>query len=525
MTLLEFTYLASWYPSTDAGGFSLEIEDDTVPVADWNLAANWQPSSAINGSPGSANGSEPLPEPGAVIVNEVLTNTTSVEGDWIELYNTTQANIDIGGWFLSDDLDTPMKFRIDAGTMIPAGGYIVFTADNHFGPTSSHPGKLIAFSLSSAGDEVVLSSGSSGALTGYQESEDFAGADPEVTFGQTPRVDGSTPFTALRIPTQGAINSAPRVDEVVISEINYAPNVGNYEYLEITNRSSETIPPFDPDNHTNTWQMTNGVSYAFPQGLSLDPGCQIILVPFDPVTQSLEFNDFMTVYQVPPGVGVLGPYAGALSNTEERVSLSRPGPPDPLPPNMVPVIVADSVKFNSVSPWPTEAAGGEASLDRIALGNFADDGVNWQSELGGSPGDGPPDGFGLWLQSQYSLNALADPSQQALWKPGSDADHDGLSLLHEYFYALDPTAPTTDDGLDIAPGGTTTKMAYRRAKTLSGTSLVIMYSDDNMATWNSISHTDAVISDEGTYNMMEAIIMQGSDDQDSLFFRLDVTRP
>ena len=60
MTLLEFTYLASWYPSTDAGGFSLEIEDDTVPVADWNLAANWQPSSAINGSPGSANGSEPL---------------------------------------------------------------------------------------------------------------------------------------------------------------------------------------------------------------------------------------------------------------------------------------------------------------------------------------------------------------------------------------------------------------------------------------------------------------------------------
>ena len=68
-------------------------------------------------------------------------------------------------------------------------------------------------------------------------------------------------------------------------------------------------------------------------------------------------------------------------------------------------------------------------------------------------------------------------------------------------------------------------MAYRRAKTLSGTSLVIMYSDDNMATWNSISHTDAVISDEGTYNMMEAIIMQGSDDQDSLFFRLDVTRP
>ena len=68
--------------------------------------------------------------------------------DWFELFNPTATNVDIGGWFLSDDAPGPKKFRIPDGTMIAADGYLVFT-ETEF---NAAPGSLTSFSLSSAGD-------------------------------------------------------------------------------------------------------------------------------------------------------------------------------------------------------------------------------------------------------------------------------------------------------------------------------------------------------------------------------------
>ena len=53
--------------------------------------------------------------------------------DWIELYNTTDQAIDVGGWYLSDDANDLTRYRIAEGTSIPAGGYLVFYEDEHFG--------------------------------------------------------------------------------------------------------------------------------------------------------------------------------------------------------------------------------------------------------------------------------------------------------------------------------------------------------------------------------------------------------
>ena len=46
--------------------------------------------------------------------------------DWIELYNPTSEDIDLGGWFLSDKPYKATKFEIPANTIIPANGYLVF---------------------------------------------------------------------------------------------------------------------------------------------------------------------------------------------------------------------------------------------------------------------------------------------------------------------------------------------------------------------------------------------------------------
>ncbi len=46
--------------------------------------------------------------------------------DWIELYNTDSAPVDLAGWHLSDKADNPTKWKIPAGTIIPGNGHLVF---------------------------------------------------------------------------------------------------------------------------------------------------------------------------------------------------------------------------------------------------------------------------------------------------------------------------------------------------------------------------------------------------------------
>ena len=50
-----------------------------------------------------------VPGPGAVLINEALAHSDNLLGDWIELRNTTAADIDVGNWRLSADRPNLMK--------------------------------------------------------------------------------------------------------------------------------------------------------------------------------------------------------------------------------------------------------------------------------------------------------------------------------------------------------------------------------------------------------------------------------
>ncbi len=49
--------------------------------------------------------------------------------DWIELHNTTDAQIPLNGYFLSDHLSNPLKWKIPDNASIPAQGYLIIWAD------------------------------------------------------------------------------------------------------------------------------------------------------------------------------------------------------------------------------------------------------------------------------------------------------------------------------------------------------------------------------------------------------------
>lgn len=69
-----------------------------------------------------------------VIINEYscsnmngYTDNYGENEDWVELYNTTGAAIDLTGYYLSDKNNDPLKWQIPSG-MIPANGYIMVIA-------------------------------------------------------------------------------------------------------------------------------------------------------------------------------------------------------------------------------------------------------------------------------------------------------------------------------------------------------------------------------------------------------------
>ena len=77
----------------------------------------------------------------AIVINEILASNHKAYADgfgeyddWIELYNNTDELIDLGGMFLTDDLDNPTRYEIpkrsDKWTSIRPNAYALFWADN-----------------------------------------------------------------------------------------------------------------------------------------------------------------------------------------------------------------------------------------------------------------------------------------------------------------------------------------------------------------------------------------------------------
>ncbi|HMJ65421.1 MAG TPA: lamin tail domain-containing protein, partial [Candidatus Binatia bacterium] len=377
--ILDFSYNNSWYPITDGYGFSLVIREETAPFYTWGDKLSWRPSGQLNGSPGTGNGTPPAIAP--IRINEVLAHTDLPQRDAIELYNPTASQVDISGWFISDDLTNITKFRIPNGTTIAAGGYVVFD-ESQFNPT---PGTPPSFAFSSKGDEVVLASADlAGNLTGYLDIQDFGASETGVSFGPHVTSTGEEHFVARDHLTLGAANADPKLGPVIISEIMYRPpDVGGEdnsldEFIELQNSTGGTVNLYDPAFPTNTWRLDKGIDFSFPPGVSMAASTRLLVVNFDP-TNTTQLAAFRARYGVSPSVPVYGPYEGKLDNSGERIELQKPDAPDT---NGVPYILVERVDYKDSAPWPAAADGAGASLQRTPAGPglasmYANDPAHW----------------------------------------------------------------------------------------------------------------------------------------------------
>lgn len=63
----------------------------------------------------------------AVVINEIESNAS--DRDWVEIYNNSDTDLDISGWYIRDDSDDHASVKLPAGTTLAAKGYFVFEAD------------------------------------------------------------------------------------------------------------------------------------------------------------------------------------------------------------------------------------------------------------------------------------------------------------------------------------------------------------------------------------------------------------
>jgi hypothetical protein len=439
--ILEFTYEDKWYPITDGLGFSLVIKDVHSPWDTWDRKGSWRASGALLGSPSLEDPSPPVTP--AVLVNELLIHTDPPQIDSVELFNPTASNVSLGGWFLTDDFYTPKKYRIPNDTVVNARGFQVLTA-NQFGTGSS------GFAFSEFGEEVWLFAGDAATnLTGYYHGWSFGAAPNGVSFGQYLDSKTNAHFVLQSVATLSAANALPLVGPIVISEIMYHPrdlSAGEDnqldEFLELANIFGTNVPLYCLFTNeigygraalTNTWRLRNAVDFDFPTNTFIPAAGRILVVGFDPTTNSIQTDGFRAKWNVPDAVAILGPWSGKLDNSGETLELKYPGVPEVTVSNvLVPYIQAEEISWTDNLPWPANADGIGNSLQRITLSSFGNDPTNWAA-VGVTTGQGNAIGASPVISMNAPANGATFLRSAGLTLSATATDPDGAVARVEFY--------------------------------------------------------------------------------------------
>ena len=140
-----------------------------------------------------------------IVINEFMaSNSSTVQDeagqydDWIELYNTNDFPVNIGGFFMSDNATNPGKWEIPAGTVIPAGGYLIFWADEDLSQGSFHTN----FKLSASGGEFISLTDTNKDVV---DSVSFGVQTTDLSYSRIPNGTGTF---IIKNPTFAANNEA-----------------------------------------------------------------------------------------------------------------------------------------------------------------------------------------------------------------------------------------------------------------------------------------------------------------------------
>jgi hypothetical protein len=326
--------------------------------------------------------------PNGVYINELLANSVWPLEDAVEIVNANASPVDISGWWLTDDLLHRCKYRIPAGTVIPAGGHAVFYAADLAAGASP-------VEFNARGDEAMLSAvNGSGALTGYGSLVRFGASAENVSFGRVgatglSATSGGAEFWPLTAHTfgnddaatpesfrtgRGKANAAAMSGPVVINEVMYHPPdfAGDVddtrdEFIEIVNFGSLPVD-------LGGWCLRGGTAYTFPVGTTLAAGANLLVVGFDP-SDAATLAAFKACYGLGGSLTVHGPFSNKLANSTAVLELAYPATIN----GFASFVDVDRVEYRDIAPWPVNADGKGMSLQRISSAVIGNTASNWSA--------------------------------------------------------------------------------------------------------------------------------------------------
>jgi hypothetical protein len=243
-----------WPEEADGKGRSLEINDS---FGDPDDPSNWHASANLGGSPGVQNSAPVLP---AIRINEILTYSTNAS-DWVELFNTGSASIDLSGWSLEEPGNSN-RFVFPIRSAIGAGAFLVIDCDKGTGTEGLHA----PFALDSDSETLVLRNPAGATVDTFR-----SGPVPhEYSIGW---IDDRVELTT---PTRGAANLAAILgtgDKLSINEWLANSGLEQDDWLEIYN-ADPSLPVSVRDLFLST---TNG-TFEITAPVFIAPGGFVWLI-------------------------------------------------------------------------------------------------------------------------------------------------------------------------------------------------------------------------------------------------------
>ena len=221
-----------------------------------------------------------------VVINEVsAANSIFVseyykKDDWVELYNMTDEEIDLRGMFLSDDIDNPKKYQIDAdgreiNTLIPAHGFKIIWCDKRDPISQLHA----PFKLGNEDNACVLLTAADGS---WADTLVYCAHTGRESVGRFP--DGGINVYRMARPTiekRNAWNSYTEKWEPGLSEISSPKerDFTNNGAMSITFRNNVLHIRSEEEQNVTLTICTIGDALVFSQVLHLYDGKENVSLP------------------------------------------------------------------------------------------------------------------------------------------------------------------------------------------------------------------------------------------------------
>ncbi len=222
----------------------------------------------------AASGASPIRINEVSADNGIYVNEYAKRDDWIELYNTTDQDIDIAGMYLSDDVSDPTRYQITGtpspmvegqegiSTIVPAHGTrIIWASKREQGNRLHAPFKL----ANTDGGVVIIQAGDGS----WADALCYDMQDSRQSYGRYP--DGGNRTFLMNIPTIGKSNILSTYDNFTLADLYYDEENGrNTQEQEIIDNLQRFAPDIASRIIRTEYYSLNGQKLSGPvQGICI----------------------------------------------------------------------------------------------------------------------------------------------------------------------------------------------------------------------------------------------------------------